>query len=346
MGARREQQVERLETLQCKRVWLHDCFDDALQFRNQNRQEARDASYFEWRYQCRPCAVPAYVVWVSDGGQFLGAATVAPHDFRICGRDIKLGVVGDISVSKDARGKGVGSRLLAYIREELPSGVDDVFVLPNAEVEGPLRRAGWKSLGLLERRVRLLDQGEVSFSPRSLARTALSILSALPEKVLINNGSEYSILQATDSSLVAIDRVWADAQVDICLSRRDAAYIRWRYRDHPHIEYDIEELVCGGNACGYLVSHSVGNSRWIDDFLVSDRSRAVTLCLEVVRAAEQEGACVDLQVRQLRNTSGLPWSRVGFIRRSDTQAALSGGRPISKSGVPAPWYLTAGDKDV
>ena len=297
--------------ISCSQTQIRDCFNDALQFRNENRDVSRDTAYFEWRYLDRPCEVPAYVVWIREGGTVLGAATVAPHDFRVAGRNVRLGLVGDISISLSARGKGVGSQLMANVRAELPPGVDDVLVLPNDQVSGPLLRAGWQNIGVIERRVCMLGLQNYSLAPGAMIHSAMAGISSLLYRTSSKVGAEYSIHKA-ESSLSTIDKLWvAVEQRSTNLSRRDTAYLRWRYNMHPTEVYDIDEIRRGEKVCGYVVSHLIDNSRWIDDFLVSDDVHALPLVYQIVRSARLAGDCNALHVRLIR---GMP----GYCRSSSS----------------------------
>ncbi|MEM8815833.1 MAG: GNAT family N-acetyltransferase, partial [Pseudomonadota bacterium] len=222
-----------------------ECFDEALEFRNRNRPVARDPEYYRWRYLERPCAVPAYTVWVREGEQLLGAATVAPQDFCVNGERSCLGLVGDISVAPDARGKGVGSALLRETRTALPEGVNDVLVLPNAEAEGPLRNAGWTMLSALQRRVKLIRPRAGASLPAALAQRTVAMLGAAGQAAVKALGPGATIRLDLDPG-DWLDELWAATPgKGFAAAVRDARFVRWRFALHPLERYRIAGIFRG-----------------------------------------------------------------------------------------------------
>ncbi len=326
--------------MDCEHVPLSDCLTEAIEFRNRNRQDHRDAEYFTWRYLDRPCEVGAYVVWVSDDGEKLGASTVAPHDFLVDGEPVRLGIVGDISVAPEAQGRGIGSRLLKVVREQLPPGVDDVLVLPNDAARGPLERAGWVPVGEIERRVRLLSGGRAS----GLAHSAIAFLTGTLAGLL--GGRVRCRFDAAEESLEEIDALWSAANLDgLAMARRDSAYLRWRYQTHPATRYDVTVARMNDEPVGWVVSHTIGDARWIDDFVISDASRALDIVRSYVENDSKGSGRSAIHTRSLGTMSQQAWSRNGFIRRGDTQSVMVGGTILGRTRDTR-WYLTAGDKDV
>lgn len=90
-----------------------ECNEELLAFRNANRDMARSPEYFDWRYLKRPCSAKAIILWASR--EKLGMCSVIPHEYAINDRVDHLGVLGDISVAKEWRGKGVARQMFAQM---------------------------------------------------------------------------------------------------------------------------------------------------------------------------------------------------------------------------------------
>ena len=80
------------------------CKRELVNFRNENRTDDRDAAYFDWRYTARPLAGMPIIVWAeSEQGRRVGSLSMASHQYLINGRLCPVGILGDISVSKESR---------------------------------------------------------------------------------------------------------------------------------------------------------------------------------------------------------------------------------------------------
>ena len=318
---------------------IAQCLDRALAFRNENRPNERPESYLRWRYLARPCPVPAYVVWAVEQGKTLGAATVAPHDFSVGGRDVTLGVVGDISVSADAQGRGVGSGLLQVVRTELAANVTDVIVLPNRAAEGPLKRAGWVRVGEIQRSVRPLRADGVA----DFAKLALSVLATVGRH-RPGPRAGLTVTPLTEAAR-SLDALWDGVRGEQgALAYRNADYLNWRYFCHPTQRFTVSAINVQTEIAGYVVWHDDADGRWLDDFLVDRR-----LCVDDVALAAVSAARHDRQTRvHLRQYGGMDrrgWQSAGFLRRPDSQSVLLGNAETATMFATLSPHFTSGDKD-
>ena len=318
---------------------IAQCLDQALAFRNANRPNERPENYLRWRYLARPCAVPAYVVWALEKGQILGAATVAPHDFSFGGRDVVLGVVGDISVAASAQGRGIGSELLESVRTQRPADVTDMIVLPNRAAEGPLKRAGWVRVGEVQRSVRpLRASGAADFA--KLLLSWLTTLRAdrrpLPADVALEDLS---------APPPALDLLWESVRDGrSALAYRNAAYLDWRYFRHPMQRYVVSALNVDSELAGYVVWHDDSDGRWVDDFLINPNLSLSDVASTVLSAAKRDKS-MRVHVRQFGKLDWTGWRSAGFMRRPDSQSVLLGRHETATMLATLSNYFTAGDKD-
>jgi hypothetical protein len=134
---------------------------------------------------------------------------------------------------------------------------------------------------------------------------------------------------------------------------RDAAYVRWRWIDHPSFDFSV--LVArpddGSDAIdGYVVFAVFGRRGRIVDLLASDEPAALAL---VSRASEElEGAGVERIVFELNDER--PWvsramRRLGFLPRGSGPNMTAEARSDWVPGAVRErrsWYVTLADTDL
>jgi GNAT superfamily N-acetyltransferase len=337
-----------------------DCAREVLEFRNANRDVARDQAYFEWRYVRRPCRQRAMVVWATDGaGRQVAAASVIPHDFYFLDGVYPLGVLGDISVAPAFRGRGIATRLLGFLRQEPAFGaLRACVVLPNEEVSGALQRCGWRDATAVVRLVKI-----IAIAPRleaSLGRWAT--VAGIPRA--FDHLARYASLEGwvarCSSPYRAVEARQFDAGFDDLwnlvpkqgrvLAVRNRQYLQWRYGEHPLVPYRIFEIRREDRLRAYAVFHVTAEAVEIDDFLAADAAAGFWLVRELLAHVRRERLAANVHARY--NISGflaVPWRRFGFFPRRDSHRVMLGFPGHGAPGAFPPqasWFVTAGDKDV
>lgn len=318
--------------------------------RNASRTTVRDESYLRWRYLDRPGPGAAFVVWLREGAENLAAATVAPHELRLDGQKLSIGIVGDISVAPAARGRGLAVQLMDAVAREARS-LDGVLVMPNPPLHGTLRKAGWRELPGLVRFARFVSSPP-GVTPRSLSRLLARGASALlGVPAALRRGRQADLRLEERSGLPAdFAEFWARASASAPLiGSREPEYLRWRYFSHPLHRYRFFELREGARLAGYAFARSEGAELWIDDWLALDVKSFDILGARILER-ERELGCESIQTRtQAQGAASIPWRNLGFLRRSDVQALFVTGRWAERAQAHAgknAAYFTPGDKDV
>lgn len=338
-----------------------ECKKDVISFRNANRDIRRDEAYFDWRYLQRPCRLKPVIVWAeSPEGSKIGSLTLIPHDFYVYDRVLPLGVLGDISVAKEWRGKGIAVRMLEYL-----SSVDEVnklaacVVLPNKEASRPLARTGWIEATRLVRYVKILDvspavkeyTGDNTFS-MIISKPANMILKLLSSESFVKNRAEYKgeVVKGFDERF---DDLWNKAEKDgMVIGLRNREYLSWRYHAHPLVTYKIFTLLNHSSLSGYIVFHDDGNSCYIDDiFGLNEGNDLKYLMSSFLKEMRCGNFLFSVTARINKNHPSYNFlGKLGFIERPDYQAFMVKTAKTSDDRNPLPesnkWYLTPGDKDV
>src|SRR3972149_2265887 len=109
------------------------CRAHFIQFRNANRDADQREAYFDGRKANRPGGPQPIIVWAETvEGKRVGSLSLVPHHYLINNAISLVGVLGDISVERAWRGKGIAKRMfgfLAKLEEVRPFAA--CIVLPN-----------------------------------------------------------------------------------------------------------------------------------------------------------------------------------------------------------------------
>lgn len=334
------------------------CAAEVLAFRNLNRSVAREQAYFEWRYR-RPCAHEPLIVWAREGdGRLIGAASVIPHDYFFLDRVYPVGLLGDISVLPSSRGQGIAGRMLSFLaRHETLRAFRACVVLPNDEAEGALQRAGWRGVTTIHRFIKLFDarlllqrKFGAAWPVSWIGAAANAFLGTLSSESASSWKGRYDTSE-TNRFDARYDALWnAAMSPGRVLAVRTAAYLNWRFAEHPLGTHRAFELVEVGKLQGYLVFHHEDDLTVVDDYLVAQPETAVALFVLFFERLRQEARTARVQVRTNRDAClALPWRRLGFVQRKDSQRVMMldpSAPDASVAHLAGEWHVTPGDKDV
>ncbi len=340
---------------------FEECKKDFIAFRNENRDSKRNEAYFEWRFLKRPSGAQPVIVWAETAaGEKIGSLSIVPHQYLINNLSYPLAILGDISVSRQWRGKGVAKQMFNYL-----SGLDEVkklkacVVLPNEEAARPLGKASWQKVSELERYVKILRSED--FLKRVLrGKTFSKIISTSLNTVLRLSVNEVFLgrVPRYKSGLVSefderFDGLWNSLNKEnMFLGMRNREYLTWRYLLHPIDKYNIFILLHDEKLCGYIIFYTGESTCYVIDVLCLNENRYPDYLLyNFINHIKKNDVVSSINLRINRSDfSRLPLYKFGFIRRPDVQhfmvhvnSEFSGQHSLLNGRN---WYLTAGDKDV
>jgi GNAT superfamily N-acetyltransferase len=328
-----------------------DCAVELIAFRNANRADVRERAYFDWRYRRRPCSLASFVVWAKRGDEPVGALSVFPHDYFIVDGECPLGVIGDVSVSEECRGRGVAGAMLEFLTNlDAVRELRGCLVLPNDIAARSFAKAGWIETDRIVRSVKLLDfnaaltqVGRSSQTTHVIAAAVNGLTRLLSWEVLFDSrGWHAEICSVFDEQF---DALWSRSDKrGMFLSVRDTKYLRWRFEQHPSTHYRVVAFSNRGTLRGYAVFRVEGGVCLIDDMFCENPMRHATVILGLLlRYLRYEENVARVSV-SMNSGAGFPWCRFGFVRRADYQRVMRCNLAPGESSAPR--FLTAGDKDV
>jgi GNAT superfamily N-acetyltransferase len=330
--------------------------DRVLHLRNANRDTAQTREFLDWRYRQLPDMPSPCIAWLmSSAGEAVGMAAAVFRAFWVNGALSRMAVVGDISLDKRLRGKGVGQQLLVglsrHLEQRVPGGC--ALVIPTEAARRSLDLVGWRTVGRLIPYVcpikPAMQLTRLVRSERFSAGLCWPIRSALSLAVRLQMSKGFFI-EVVDEFDEKVDQLWARvSKVGWILGDKGRTTLTWRYRDHPNRRFRVAQLVRGGELRGFLVFEmGQAEPEWtIQDIVVADQADlSCMLALFLFHCIERG----DLVAVRLVLSDWHPYARrlwrLGFIARAPLGVFQVLASPTWQPGLEAQWCLTAGDKDI
>ena len=320
---------------------------------------AARAATWSWQYERNPQSPPGPVVYVARRGAHpLGQMGTMPVSLWWGDREVRASWGIDYFVSPEAEGQGHSIALAkAWIE-----GVDVALALGLAETSYLIvKRLGFIDLGFVPFHQAILDPGAIAgkrygrFAGRLAAPLTVAMrLSRSVAQVFrpVHQGPPIDVREATDIG-PDYDTLWDGARTgyDACV-RRDASYVRWRYRETPHKQYQIVESRRRGSLTGFAVTRHEDYKGlrlgWIVDLFTAadDPGSRDALLTTVMERFERAGVA---RVQVLCTSRPLVESlrRHGFFagEAKGHLCARAGGIPFLPSTDAGGWHVVFGDGD-
>jgi hypothetical protein len=289
----------------------------------------------------------------------VAAASIIPHDFHVLDGEYPVGMLGDISVAPECRGRGVATHMLEYAQQDAAiQSLHACLVLPNDEAFRSLERAGMSTATTIARWVKMIDSGPRlkkrfggSFPVLGIAQAINSLARLASQEGWRSHRGPYRAIEISGFNQ-EFDELWREIpKQGKILALRNQSYLHWRYRQHPAVDYRIIAIYRAQKLCGYVVFHVDGGIAMVDDFLAAEPSIGSWIIREFLQLVRNEDNVADIYLRyNAVSAFAIPWARFGFIGRPDFQRVMiNASQTKTKSAMlsnESCWFVTAGDKDV
>lgn len=196
--------------------------------KNQIDNRYLDSAFFSWKYNTP--AGKARIAYVEENGCMLASVAMYPVYIGVKGVKLKSWHFVEAAVLPEARGNGLFQRCMNALIDSLTAG-EAIYVFPNASsIKGTLKTG-----------FQLVEQC------RFYARFFFNILKR--ENVVVH--ASHLFPQEQDKYAEALSSAH-----DVIIFR-DAAYMNWRYKQHPHFSYYTFTPVHNGRVVGNVVARVV-----------------------------------------------------------------------------------------
>lgn len=223
---------------------------------------AKTVEYFRWKHVRNPFGVSTGLVAISKGDERV-VATRPLMKWKLASSEMNVDGFRPVDTATDSewRGRGLFKRMTRAALEELESQAPEglIFNTPNANSLPGYLKMGWSQVCILDLRVR-------PGSCIAWLRSLLGRTSSAPAESFLKGGMK--IIRAGEMSADLRDRL-----ISFC-SRSDSVrvrrglrtvrtedYVRWRYFEHPNVDYMFSVCVAGGQIQSVVVAHEVARRR-------------------------------------------------------------------------------------
>lgn len=323
------------------------------QIHGEAKAEARRATW-AWQYERNPQSPSGPVIYVArEDARPIGQMATLPVSLWWGGREVRAAFGVDYFVDPAAEGQGHSIALARAWME----GVEVALALGLARTSYLIvKRLGFRDLGYVPFFQAVLD-------PSAVARRRYGGLAgwlAAPLTAIVGWRRRRRAPIAADidvAEAAAIgedyDRLWerARATFEACV-RRDAAWVRWRYREVPHKRYRILEARQGGALTGFAVTRHEDyrglRLGWIVDlFTAADDGETGDALLTAVMREFVEAGVARVQVLCTSEALAASLRRHGFFAveaKGHLCVRPNGVADLPSSGSGR-WHVVFGDGD-
>jgi GNAT superfamily N-acetyltransferase len=337
------------------------CKPELMKVRNANRDDVRDDNYFDWRYLGRPGGRPPVIVLARNGkGEAVGALSLIPHSYWVDNALATVGLLGDISVAREWRGKNVAQQMLRYLAQlDAVRNLRCCLVLPNEPAARPLEKSGWSGVSSLNRYIRVVSIERLLLKrscPVRLAKALSFIISPGYERMFSVSAptrADAYDLAIIDTIDIQFDELWNSIEKNgMVIACRDCDHLTWRFARHPLRKYRFLVLKHGGEIQGYVAFHVNGDNCYIDDiFCRNVPGLPAYLMHAFVTNQRNTGTMTSINIQINQNyVSAASMNRLGFSKRRDFQRVMVMPRADATDDLAflssRNWFMTIGDKDI
>ena len=310
-----------------------------------------------WQYTYNPlAATPA--VWAAreagGDGALLGQMASMPVTLWWGDREVRASWGMDFFVRKQAEGRGLGPMLVRTWIDSVDAALA-IGLTPPAHAL--YRRLGFRDVGAVPFFLKVLDHGAVA--RRRLGKLPGTLVAPLLRVGLALRTGRWSeprpgVEVRPVSTLGAEhDALWESARGSYAMCvRRDAAYLRWKYLEAPHRQYELLEARRDGAVVGLAVSrheHYRGlRLGWlIDAFADASDAAARVALVSAVLGRFREAGVARVQAYAMSAALQDTLRQFGFFAGPSTalfcvKTAADAQAPFDD---PGRWHVTFGDSD-
>jgi hypothetical protein len=329
---------------------------------------------FDWFYQKNPAGAPAtFFLYCDDEVEPVGVAAVGIRKLRIGGQTITSGELVDFVALPEHRTLFPALFLQKEIRRlalEVNKSHALLYGLPNPKSLAVVKRVGYRLVGQMVRRARILrSAGYLSrYAPLWMCQLIGPVIDRMRIGLLVMRGMANRRLQLQwlDRPDCRFDDLWQrvvthEGAGNILMGIRDAAFLTWRFVDCPLRTYRFFTLTSAANdrIVAYAACTTDGDALHVHDFLVdpTERFAGRGLWLTLSREAFRRGHS-NISVEFLSAESSQSELQVaGMLKRQQRPLYAAAATNIENTLDSAKthcqanlftasnWYLTRADED-
>lgn len=212
--------------------------------------------FWDWHFLENPYVetdnLPIWIV--KNGAEIVGQLGAIPVRLKV-GDSIENAIwILDFIVAESFRGQGLGKKLVAAAEQFCPLGLG---VNTNEQIAPRLlQKLGWKIVRKIPRYNKILFPGEAlrEISRIKPLRSLSNAIFAPLRPRSLKDFFEKNKLRFVENFDVSFDELWDESAANrTCGVAREAAILKWQYRDQPDKKFDVLGFYEDEKLLGYAV---------------------------------------------------------------------------------------------
>lgn len=337
---------------------LEICFKDGLV------PEKRTKEHWNWEFLDHPEGASDIFVAV-DKGTIVGHYGCIPMVLSTPVGEVKARLVVDVMTHPDYQKQGMFTALGRFSMDEIGLlGIPLALGFPTTgrikQVMPGHAKVGWFpviEIPVLGRPLNISNVSKVKYRNRILSKIAewgLAIALRTLWRWKRTYSNNQSVIQQIEFPDARFDDLWnrLHSNYDF-IQRRDTRFIKWRFFDSPHREYQIFTIESNGKLSGYAVfrlfKHLDLNGALLIDIIAEEQHERELLIDEVLTFSQKEGADI-LACMILDSQSVKALKKKGFMKTGEVYTLIihRSTELIKREDVDNGnrWFITWADFDV
>lgn len=218
--------------------------------------KVRSHEMWKWKFLDHPTSINPFILVFEEEGKILGHISLWVATVFINGEESYIGLRIDTMVDPDARGKGIYRKLNESLLEKAKErGIKLLYGFP-AEKAKAILLATTNGVHVTDitRYMMVVNPrplGEAILPFLKLFRFMTGVMKRKIKPVKLPRGFHIEKITHSDERF---DQLASDlGHLKPIMLKRDAAYLNWRYVNHPEKEYEMLALTKDGTLKGYVV---------------------------------------------------------------------------------------------
>ena len=310
-----------------------------------------DRQKFDWYYRHNVAGVPD-VYMLRSAGQPVGVGSAGHRELWHAGGRLTARVPFDFVIDEAHRNLFPALFVQRGIRAASLAEGPLMFTSPNDKSRGVFMRAGYKRLGDLQRRTRVLRAAFYlrRHLPAAISRAIGAVADTLRHGILLAQGvGGMHTTWETRADATFDDLFRSAASSETLVGTRDARFLNWRFAQCPFDTFRLFTLrtVPRGPLLAYAACRSQDGHMHVDDFLFAPQATGLATAFwrRLAYTAYRE-ECISLNTHFLGGPDvAAAMRRAGMVDRGGQPvfACASDTLPGGLAGIN--WFLTPADFD-
>jgi hypothetical protein len=327
---------------------------EVLSLRNRNRPVPRTQKYLDWRYLGLKSVRKPIIFWVQLKNRTrIGMAAIIFRPYWVNDELREVGILGDISLDMEYRGRGVARSWFAFVNGYLEKEGILGLVIPNPVAGKLLSATGWQIREKIVHHVYLLNPNlklVTLVKSKKMAQCLGEFVSRIKGFSLARRDTaEFEIEEARTVDW-SFDALWNNSsKKNMVVLDKGLPYLHWRYMKKLGSNYSVSKFLKNNRYVGYVIySISVTDgTATIFEIFAEEGQEIKKMMIQFVRLKQKT---YNLNSIRCPLNERHPYSSqlcdIGFSKRIEDTKFLTFSSDIDFIDSRNQWVITGGDKDV